>query len=59
MMMTKQTRLDPHEFTKAYQNYADKVRSAAEALAIHGVESRQFQEADARAEQAQEALRGK
>ena len=57
--MTKDSRIDPHEFTKAYQNYADKVMSAAEALATHGVDSRQFQEADARAEQAQEALRGK
>jgi len=59
MTMSKQTRVDPHEFTKAYQNYAEKVRSAAEALATHGVDSREFQEADARAEQAQEALRGK
>jgi len=59
MTMSKATRVDPHEFTKAYQNYAEKVRSAAEALAAHGVDSREFQEADARAEQAQEALRGK
>lgn len=57
--MSKDVRVDAHEFTKAYQNYADKVRSAAEALAIHGVNSRQFAEADARAEQAQEALRAK
>ena len=57
--MAKGTRIEPQEFTKAYLNYADKVKSAAEALAIHGVDSRQFQEADARAEQAQEALRGK
>lgn len=57
--MSKNVRLDAHEFTKAYQDYADKVRSAAEALATHGVDSRQFAEADARAEQAQEALRAK
>lgn len=57
--MSKAARVDPHEFTKAYRDYADKVKSAAEALAVHGVDSRQFQEADARAEQAQEALRGK
>jgi hypothetical protein len=59
MTMSKNLRADPHEFTKAYQAYADKVQSAAEALATHGVDSRQFAEADARAEQAQEALRAK
>lgn len=57
--MPKDDRADPHEFTKAYQAYAEKVKSAAEALATHGVNSRQFAEADARAEQAQEALRAK
>ncbi len=59
--MPKDVRVDPHEFTKAYQAYAEKVKSAAEALATHGVNSRQFAEAeaDARAEQAQEALRAK
>ena len=57
--MSKNLRADPHEFTKAYRAYADKVQSAAEALATHGVDSRQFAEADARAEQAQEALRAK
>ena len=57
--MPKDDRVDPHAFTKAYQAYAEKVKSAAEALAAHGVNSRQFAEADARAEQAQEALRSK
>ncbi|MEO8894286.1 MAG: hypothetical protein ABI450_00220 [Rhizomicrobium sp.] len=59
MTMPKDVRVDPHEFTKAYQAYAEKVKSAAEALATHGVNSRQFADADARAEQAQKALRGK
>lgn len=57
--MPKDVRVDPHEFTRAYQAYAEKVKSAAEALATHGLNSRQFAEADARAEQAQEALRAK
>jgi len=59
MTMPKNDEVDPYAFTKAYQAYAEKVKSAAEALATHGVNSRQFAEADARAEQAQEALRGK
>ena len=47
---------DQQRFTKAYKEYVDKINSAWEALATHGLDSPQFAEADKRAVEAQKAL---
>lgn len=44
--------IDPQEFAKYYKEYADKLSSAWEALATHGMTSVQFSQADARAGEA-------
>jgi len=48
---------DPQEYAKLYKEYADKLSSAWTALATHGVNSVQFQEADQRAGLALKALK--
>lgn len=50
--------VDPQEFAKYYKQYADKLNSAWEALATHGMASPQFSEADARAGEAFKKLKG-
>ena len=47
---------DPQEFAKFYKEYVDKLTSAWEALATHGMSSAQFAEADKRATEAHKAL---
>ena len=49
--------VDPQEFAKYYKQYADKLNSAWEALATHGMTSPQFSEADARAGEALKKLK--
>ncbi|HUO03065.1 MAG TPA: hypothetical protein VMU31_09815 [Rhizomicrobium sp.] len=44
--------VDPQEFAKYYQEYVEKLNSASEALATHGMASQQFAQADARAGEA-------
>jgi hypothetical protein len=41
--------VDPQTYAHAYKQYVDKMNSAYEALATHGMESPQFVEADKRA----------
>ena len=47
---------DQQKFTKAYKEYVDKINSAWEALATHGLDSPQFAEVDKRAVEAQKSL---
>lgn len=48
--------VDSQEFAKFYKEYLDKLTSAWEALATHGMNSAQFAEADKRAAEAHKAL---
>ena len=50
---------DPQEFAKYYKEYVDKLNSAWEALATHGMASVQFTQADARAGEAFKTLKAK
>ena len=50
---------DPQEFAKYYKEYVDKLNSAWEALATHGMNSVQFTQADARAGEAFKTLKAK
>jgi hypothetical protein len=50
--------VDSQEFAKVYKQYVDKLNSAWEALATHGMSSPQFGEADARAGEALKKLKG-
>jgi hypothetical protein len=51
--------IDPQEFAKFYKEYVDKLNSAWEALATHGMSSGQFKEADKRAAEAYKTLQSK
>lgn len=52
------TSADSQDFPKLYKQYVDKLNSAWEALATHGMASAQFKEADARAGEALQKLKG-
>ena len=49
--------VDSQEFAKFYKQYVDKLNSAWEALATHGMTSPQFSEADQRAGEALKNLK--
>ncbi len=51
--------IDPQEFAKFYKAYVDKLNSAWEALATHGMSSAQFKQADKRAADAYQTLQSK
>lgn len=51
--------IDAQEFAKFYKEYVDKLNSAWEALATHGMSSAQFKEADKRAGEAYMTLQSK
>ena len=52
-------KIDPQEFAKLYKEYVDKLNSAWEALATHGMASVQFTQADERAGLAYKTLQSK
>jgi hypothetical protein len=56
-MIGENAMADAQEFAKYYKEYVDKLNSAWEALATHGMNSPQFSQADARAGEAFKKLK--